>query len=297
MTKALTLHKSIHPHKDVAKQFEHIYGIDDHKNQLLAMLQMILDKSAYNKWKEKHHKGTRIFADDTLVISPLIIFSGDVGCGKTELAQTIATPLAHHIGGKTIHCFETPSDIRGGGHVGELSTRITAAFEQARTQIPKGEYGILLIDEGDDLATSREQNQAHHEDRAGVNVLIKELERLASEKINIAVILITNRLSALDPAVVRRASLHLYFSRPEPTQLHSFFELILKGTNPSNEQVDALVEICKNKNPRFNFSDIRRKAFVQAFVEAIQRNIPFGADILGEKLQALIPSPIFNSEL
>lgn len=297
MTKALNLHKTAHPHKEVARKFDHIFGIDDHKFQVLSMLQMILDKSAYSKWKDLHHKGSRIFADDNLVVSPLIIFSGDVGCGKTELAQTLGTPLAHKMGGKTIHCFETPSDIRGGGHVGELSTRITAAFEQVKTQISKGEYGILIIDEGDDLATSREQNQAHHEDRAGVNVLIKELERLATEKINLAVILITNRLSALDPAVIRRASLNLDFKRPEPAQLKPFFELLLTGTNPTDEQLTSLVEICETKSPKFNFSDIRRKAFVQAFVEAINSDQPFGAGVLGEKLKTLVPSPVFNSKL
>jgi AAA+ superfamily predicted ATPase len=296
MAKALTLHKFTHPHKDVDKQFKHIYGLDEHKSQLLVMLQLILDKGTYSRWKEQHHEGFKIFADDNLVISPLVIFSGDVGCGKTELAQTIATPLAIKMGGKTVHCFETPSDIRGGGHVGELSTRITEAFEQAKTHLPKGEFGILIIDEGDDIATSREQNQAHHEDRAGVNVLIKEMERIASEKVNLAVILITNRLSALDPAVVRRASLHLNFNRPAPEALRPFIERLLDGTKPTPEELDEIIEICKSKNPLFNFSDIRRRAFVQSFVECIASNKAFGAKIFADKLRSLTPSPTFNLE-
>jgi hypothetical protein len=39
---------------------------------------------------------------------------------------------------------------------------------------------ILVIDEADDLATGRGQTQAHHEDRAGVNVLIKQINQLAN---------------------------------------------------------------------------------------------------------------------
>lgn len=296
MTKALALHYTSHPHKDYARLYEQIFGLDGHKQQLMAMLRLILDKDAYKRWKEKHHKGSTLFADKSLVISPLIIFSGDVGCGKTELAQSIATPLAQKMGGKTIHCYETPSDIRGGGHVGELSTRITAAFDQARTNITKGEYGIMIIDEGDDLATSREQNQAHHEDRAGVNVLIKELERFAKEGIDIAVILITNRLSALDPAVIRRASLHLQFDRPDPESLAPFFKSLLTGTSVSEEQIQELVDVCKSKQPLFNFSDIRRRAFVQAFVEAVYEDRLFGPEIFIEKLKQLKPSPTFISE-
>ncbi|MGG2362463.1 AAA family ATPase, partial [Salmonella enterica] len=85
----------------------------------------------------------------------------------------------------------------------EISNRITEAFTQAKSKVKGHDIGILIIDEADDLATDREQNQAHHEDRTGLNVLIKQIDTVGREKSNLAVILITNRLKVLDPAVVR----------------------------------------------------------------------------------------------
>jgi AAA+ superfamily predicted ATPase len=64
---------------------------------------------------------------------------------------------------------------------------------------------ILLVDEADALAQSREAAQMRHEDRAGVNAFIRGVDRIGNG-LPAAVIMCTNRLSALDPAVRRRAA-------------------------------------------------------------------------------------------
>ncbi|WP_407659929.1 AAA family ATPase [Hyalangium gracile] len=119
--------------------------------------------------------------------------------------------------------LETPSDIRGTGMVGELSARITDAFSQAKAKVRK-DYGLLVITEADDLALSRAELQAHHEDRAGLNVLIKQLDLLQREEHRLGGVMITNRIGALDPAVRRRAALVLEFSRPGATERRAIFE-------------------------------------------------------------------------
>jgi AAA+ superfamily predicted ATPase len=58
----------------------------------------------------------------------------------------------------------------------------------------------------------------HHEDRAGVNAFIRGIDRIANEKLPAAVIMCTNRLSALHPAVRRRAAEVLSLSRPAEEQ-------------------------------------------------------------------------------
>ena len=58
----------------------------------------------------------------------------------------------------------------------------------------------------------------HHEDRAGVNAFIRGIDRIANAKLPAAVIMCTNRLSALDPAVRRRAADVLSFARPNDEQ-------------------------------------------------------------------------------
>ena len=88
--------------------------------------------------------------------------------------------------------------------------------------------GILIIDEGDDLGMSRAEMQAHHEDRAGLNVLIKEINRLARDRARIAVVLVTNRVRALDPALIRRAQVIL-FTRPNAEARRGLFEQLLLG--------------------------------------------------------------------
>lgn len=70
---------------------------------------------------------------------------------------------------------------------------------------------MLLIDEADALAQSRENAQMHHEDRAGVNAFIRGIDRIANQKLPAAVLMCTNRLKALDPAVQRRAAEVLTF--------------------------------------------------------------------------------------
>src|SRR5260221_4491744 len=170
-----------HPDKTAKKRYDALIGVDSQKEELAYTLKSILDINGLEKWLSKnHHKGLP-YLQKTLAADPLIILSGDVGCGKTELALSVGTPLSELMSGETINVFETPSDIRGQGHVGEVSFRITEAFKLAKQNLRKGEYAILVIDAGDDLATSREQMQAHHEDRAGVNVLIKEIDRLQRE--------------------------------------------------------------------------------------------------------------------
>lgn len=65
---------------------------------------------------------------------------------------------------------------------------------------------ILLVDEADALAQSRESDQMCHEDRAGVNAFIRDIDRFANGGLPAVVLMRTNRLNALDPAVRRRAA-------------------------------------------------------------------------------------------
>ena len=56
-----------------------------------------------------------------------------------------------------------------------------------------------MIDEADALAQSRELGQMHHEDRAGVNALIRGLDQLAADRGRVLVVMCTNRIESLGP--------------------------------------------------------------------------------------------------
>lgn len=294
MTATISLRKTRHPHKDLKKRFEELFGIDTQKQDLLASLRLILEPDHIQNWQSKHYPKGLPFFGSALRQSPLVLLSGDVGCGKTELAMTIGTPLSRELGGESVITFDTPSDVRGSGLVGEVSARITAAFSAAKSELPKGEFGLLVIDEADDLATTREQDQAHHEDRAGVNALIKEIDALEREGHPIAVILITNRPGALDPAIMRRAATHLQFERPDAIALNAIFERASKEMKLTNAQITELVKNCLAKKPIFSFSDIFRKVARRAILQAVAEKKPLSCDHLLAAIESTTPSPTFK---
>jgi SpoVK/Ycf46/Vps4 family AAA+-type ATPase len=288
----LALFETLHPHKDAQAHYEALVGIEAHQEALLDELTLLLDAKRLEKWIKKHHPKGLPAASTLATGSPLILLSGEVGCGKTALATSVGTPLSRELDHKVV-VLETPSNIRGSGLVGEISARITEVFEQARARAKHVGRGLLIIDEADDLATARDQMQAHHEDRAGVNVLIKQIDRIAQEQTPLAVLMITNRARALDPAVIRRASLHLQFARPSRAQRRAVLERLLVGARHNSEELEALV---KATNPRdgvgFSFSDLTVRLARSALRSAWRANCAFGPTVLLEALAEIEPSPL-----
>src|SRR5690606_17725784 len=143
---------------------------------------------------------------------------------------------------------------------------ISAAFDYTieRAEKLKNKSGnargavILLVDEADALTQSRENAQMHHEDRAGVNAFIRGVDRIGNGKLPAAVIMCTNRLSALDPAVKRRAADILKFSRPNKEQRMAVLESCFKEFNLSKKQLEEVVAVTGENDDRkygFTFSD------------------------------------------
>lgn len=293
MTTGLSLHESMHPQEDAQRRYEELIGIDEQKEALLGELLTIFNLSPFKDWQKKHHpKGLPIASrfDSAL---PLIALTGDVGCGKTELAHSVASPLGKKLDARIV-VFDTPSNIRGNGMVGELSSRITEVFTIAKSKVPTNGYGILVIDEADDLATDRDQNQAHHEDRAGLNVLIKQVDLLKKSNTKLAVILITNRLGVLDPAVRRRFSLELTFDRPTGEVLASVFKKILEGTTFTEHDIKTLCTECDKKENPFSYSDLFLRVARQSLLTARKTDVPFNVGLLKKTLEKTTPSPLIK---
>lgn len=291
----LHLTESKHPVDEAQVRFDELMGIDSHKQRLLEHLLLRFDPDRLRRWLRAHHGKGLPLADRLADRAPLILLSGDVGCGKTALATSIATPLAKQLNAQIL-CFETPSDIRGSGLVGEVSARITAAFQQARGRLSRSSYGLLVLDEADDLATSRAQMQAHHEDRAGLNVLVKQLDMTERERCRLGVILITNRAGVLDPAIVRRVSLHLTFQRPDDAARRKIFEQMLAGTTYAQSELKALVEATGSRGVPFSYSDLTGRLAQTAIYRAWREDRPFAAALLKETLAEVEASPLLDTE-
>jgi SpoVK/Ycf46/Vps4 family AAA+-type ATPase len=289
----LQLLESKHPNDGAEYSYNSLIAIDGQKAALMNTLSFFFNRSKIEKWHKKHHNSKLAFLVNIADGTPLIILAGDVGCGKTALANCIATPLGKLLD-KRVYCFETPSNIRGGGRVGEISNRITEAFTQAKAKVKGENVGLLIIDEADDLATDREQNQAHHEDRSGLNVLIKQIDSIAKESANLAVILITNRLKALDPAVVRRATQVITFKRPDSEARKQVFQSLLVGTQASEKDIKELTQASDRGDKPFSFSDLVQKVGRHGLIKAIEEDRPFDKTILLEVLSKVEPSPLIK---
>jgi SpoVK/Ycf46/Vps4 family AAA+-type ATPase len=253
----------------------------------------LVDPRRLEAWARRHHPKGIALTERWAKSSPLVLLSGEVGCGKTALATSVSTPLAAEID-RRVTALETPSDLRGWGHVGEMSARITDAFSKARRRARDVGAGVLIIDEADDVATARAQMHAHHEDRAGLNVLIKQVDQLARSGDPLAVILITNRHAVLDPAIRRRTSLHLTFSRPDAKAREAVFRKLLEGVRMGPGDLDVLVEASARETP-FSYSDLVDRLARSVLRQAQRRDVAVSASLMTECLRGLEPSPLMES--
>ena len=224
--------------------------------------------------------------------------------GKTELAETIGDKVARDEKIEVI-LFPMSLSTRGGGLVGEMTKLVSGAFdaveeESAKIANKKGKYfgGILLlIDEADALAQSREAAQMHHEDRAGVNALIRGLDSINRQHLPVAVIMCTNRLSAIDPAVQRRAADVFVFDRPNDDQRYAVLSAALDGIGFTEEQLREIVTLTgkQNGNPTFTFSDLTHR-FLSSVVMDAYPDRPVTFERVKEILSDIRPTAPFAEE-
>lgn len=293
------------PDIDARMRLDRLVGLDDQKSRLAKILGLLVHPAALTAWAKAHHPGADALLDTVLRRPPLVILAGDVGSGKTELAETIGDAVARqeHI---DITLFPLSLSTRGKGQVGEMTQLLTAAVDHTLAEAKKlaaasgkSKGGvILLVDEADALAQSRESSQMHHEDRAGVNAFIRGIDRLAQAKVPAAVIMCTNRLSALDPAVRRRAADILEFARPDAAQRRHVLHDRLGPLGVSNAHLDKLVKSTGGRGAGdvgFTFSDLTQRLIPTIVLDAFPTDAVRG-DRAVEIAQAMKPTPAFRDQ-
>lgn len=253
----------VYPDPDYKSRFDRLVGIDDHKERLTKVISLLVNKERIFSWAKKHHPQADKSLDAVITRPPLIVLAGDVGSGKSELALTVGDAVARQ-DKITVTLLPLSLSTRGQGRVGEMTQLISAAFNhtfEEAEKIKDSRKGavILLIDEADALAQSRENSQMHHEDKAGVNAFIRGIDRIAAAKLPATIIMCTNRLNALDPAVKRRAAEILRFDRPNSEQRSTVLSKPLSELGFSKKDIDEVVELTGPHSERsygFTYSDI-----------------------------------------
>lgn len=292
------------PDPDAQRRLASLVGLDDHRARLEKGLRLVLDPHAVDKWSKRHHDKRLAIAGYFRHRPPLFLLAGDVGTGKTALAETIGDRVARHED-ITVTLFRLSLASRGSGLVGDLTTRVSAAFAHVggMASKSKGKEGkatsgyILLIDEADALAQSREALQMHHEDRAGVNALIRGVDDFAVRQLPAAIIMCTNRLVAIDPAVRRRAADIILFHRPTADYRRHILEAALSEAGFTPPQIAKLVEITgeKGDRPGFTFSDLTQRLLPSLVLDAYPDR-PLQFDRALELAVAMTPTPAFRDE-
>jgi AAA+ superfamily predicted ATPase len=291
----------IYPNNAARAWYDRLVGLDEHKRQLLLELELLLFPDKLEAWNRKHHAGTLRACQIMGSRAPLVLLEGDVGCGKTVLAETVGDALAEKTGQK-VHLLKVNTQVRGTGMVGEMTDLIVQAFTQAeaRADSLRGEPVLLLIDEADALAAKRTDQHMHHEDKAGLNTLLQRIDGLRGGKRRIAVIFITNRPDALDPAIRRRSALRLSFARPDEAMLGTLFRESLPELSLLPKNVSKLVGLTyqgakKKYDATFTASDITDRLIPAALRDAYAGDRPLTADDLLHHAEVMEPTPLMTS--
>lgn len=289
-----------YPDENAREWYDRLVGLDEHKRQLLLELELLLFHDRLDAWNRKHHGGSLRACQIMSSRAPLVLLEGDVGCGKTVLAQTIGDALATKMRQK-VHLLKVNTQVRGSGMVGEMSDLIVQAFTQAEAKADsvRGEPVLLLIDEADALAAKRTDKHMHHEDKAGLNTLLQRIDGLRQSDRRIAVIFITNRPDALDPAIRRRSALRLSFGRPGDEMLSSLFRESLPELSLSGHNLKTLVALTghdakKKYGATFTASDITDRLIPAALKDAYSADRPLNAEDLLRHAKGMEPTPMMT---
>jgi SpoVK/Ycf46/Vps4 family AAA+-type ATPase len=288
-----------YPDPVAEENYAALVGIDQIKQRMEKEAAIMLNPEGVISWSKKFYKKeielVRIFKHRP----PLFILAGDVGTGKTAFAESFADPVARSEKIEVV-LYKLSLNTRGSGMVGEMTKLIGDTFEQIRKEATanagKKTTRILFIDEADALAQSREATQMHHEDRSGVNALIRGIDSLQNLPIPVIIIMSTNRYLAIDPAIRRRSAATFIFKRPSVVECKIIFKKCLSDTGLTEDQIDNLASLCTpygNLKYGYTYSDLTQRVLPSVLLNVYPENsITF--EIVKKNILEILPTAPFN---
>ena len=290
------------PDPVAGERYDELVGLDRVKERLLKEARLLLKPALLERWSKETHGMVLPVVGAFGERNPLFVFAGDVGTGKTVLAETFGHALAkaERIG---VTLMRLSLNARGSGRVGEMTALISEAFRIVEDRV-SGQKGakspssavVLLVDEADSLAQSREMAQMHHEDRAGVNALIRGVDRVSAEGLPVITVMCTNRGSAIDPAVHRRAARIFDFARPNAEQRAAVLGRAFEGAGFGTKDIKKLVDLTGATDGRkygYTYSDLRTRLIPDAVLDAFPKK-PLRAARVAEIAAATPPTAPFD---
>ena len=282
------------PDDSLRLRAERLVGFERRFSRVSGQMRMLADLEGLKEWSVRHHGEGENLTAALAARYPLVIFHGDVGTGKTVMAESMADALSRQLQTDGF-LLKLSTRVRGIGHVGEMSTLIGDAFDEAIALAGRRRFVALIIDEGDALAFHRGAERAHHEDKVGVNTLIQKIDDARALNGRLLVILCTNRFEALDPAILRRAALIDEFTRPDESERRELLTATLTGTEVTPESIEKLVAATGSQGtkPGFTYSDIQTRLLPGAIARAYPER-PLAADDLFAAAAEVEASPTMS---
>lgn len=262
--------ETVVPDTVLAHRAETLLGFQDRYARVSDQLRLLLSSDQLADWSKRYHRSHLAICDLVADQYPLVVFHGDVGTGKTAMAECIANRLLTEARSEDATIFRLSNRVRGSGKVGEMTTLLAEALKRVTASVGKTRRAVLIIDEGDSIAAARSQEHSHHEDKVAVNTLIQGIDDLRRYKGRIVVILCTNRLSVLDPALLRRAAIVDRFDRPSESDRRNLLEMDLNGVEITSAQMTELVNLTgpAEDAPGWTYSDFRTRFYPAAVAKA-----------------------------
>jgi len=293
------------PERVRSARYRRLVGLDDVKDRLRREAYLLADPRRLHAWAIEHHGGElpalELFRDRP----PLFVFAGDVGSGKSALAESFGCEMADTLN-LTVYLYRLKLSARGSGLVGEMTTLIGNAFahilaegrKAARSAKGPSSALVVVVDEADALAQSRAAEQMHHEDRAGVDALLAGVDSLAGEDVPVIVVMCTNRERALDPAVLRRAAGIFHFTRPGDEERRAVLVAALEGTGIDDRTLAELVALTgpRGEEPSFTYSGLTQRLVPSAIMAAFPDK-PLSAEVLLHVAAGMSATPEFRAHV
>lgn len=289
--------ETVLPDSQLSAREAGLLGFSKRYDRVYKQLRLLLDLGQLGAWSKDYHQGVLPICSLVADQYPLVIFHGDVGTGKTAMAECIANRIVRESRTEDSVLLKLSNRVRGSGRVGEMGTLLTQVWAEVAEAAGKSRRAILLIDEGDSIAASRSQSQSHHEDKVAVNTLIQGVDEMRKYNGRVVVFLCTNRLSVLDAALQRRAAIIEEFCRPDLDERKALFETDLLGLRFTDKQLQELAALTGEQagRPAWTYSDIRTRLYPAALSLAYPDRALTFKD-LKDSIGCLRPSPVMEDK-
>ncbi len=181
-----------------------------------------------------------------------VILAGPPGTGKTHLARALANEISN-ITGTEIKFFNIDGTSLTTSAVGETEAKWRELFKKAAQEAPS----IIFIDEGESVAQNRDDSSNARYDNKTVNQILTLMSNLEKSDDNVFVLMATNKLESLDPAITRdgRFGIIIPIDLPDKEDCKETLELYLRDKKTAPDlNLDELAE--KLYGLKVNFATI-----------------------------------------